>query len=121
VADVWRPLTEADAKEWVRLNQAPEAVDRTEENLDTDDFAELERLGRVRHAATSSQLPLDLSVICHEAAVLAAASTTRAGGSSRFDRAGLGVDTNNATGALGVYERAGFTVSARWTAHGKAS
>jgi mycothiol synthase len=317
MADVWRPLTDADAKEWVRLNQAAEAVDRTEENFDTDDFAEratssradlatgsvgvfqgdrlvacgvvwtqpdargehrvtlegvvdpevrrtgigrallteLERLGRARHAATSPELPLELSVIAHEAATVEVAMLAAAGYEPRrwffdmrcdladeppalpvpeglrlapypadsepvrvalneffaehwghedftletwrektaghgfrpdlscllhddageiaalvltdyypadhaqsgvkelwvadvgtrkslrgkglatallvrtlrqaraagFERAGLDVDTNNATGALGVYERIGFTVSSRWTAYGKTS
>jgi mycothiol synthase len=31
----------------------------------------------------------------------------------------LGVDANNPTGALGVYERAGFTVDLRSTAYRK--
>jgi ribosomal protein S18 acetylase RimI-like enzyme len=32
-----------------------------------------------------------------------------------FDEAALDVDSENPTGALGVYERAGFTVESRWT------
>ncbi|WP_199439047.1 GNAT family N-acetyltransferase [Umezawaea beigongshangensis] len=34
-----------------------------------------------------------------------------------FRSAGLGVDATNPTGALGVYERAGFTVDTRWVTH----
>ena len=32
-----------------------------------------------------------------------------------FDRAALDVDSENPTGALGVYERVGFTTQRRWT------
>ena len=32
-----------------------------------------------------------------------------------FDRAALDVDSENPTGALGVYERAGFRTDQRWT------
>ncbi|TDP97319.1 GNAT family N-acetyltransferase [Labedaea rhizosphaerae] len=128
MTEQWRPLTEADAKEWVRLVQAAEAVDRTGEHADADDFAELahsarmdlatgsvgvfrgdelvaggvawiepgargphrvsldgvvhpdarraglghrlltelERLGHARHAATVPGLPLVLTVLCHD-------------------------------------------------------
>ncbi|CRK58554.1 GCN5-related N-acetyltransferase [Alloactinosynnema sp. L-07] len=34
-----------------------------------------------------------------------------------FDRAALAVDSGNATGALGVYERCGFRVTDRWTTY----
>lgn len=34
-----------------------------------------------------------------------------------FDRAALDVDSENATGALGVYERAGFRTDLRWTSY----
>lgn len=34
-----------------------------------------------------------------------------------YDRAGLNVDSENPTGALGVYERAGFRVEQRWTGY----
>lgn len=36
-----------------------------------------------------------------------------------FERASLGVDTGNATGALGLYERAGFVVTERATSYGR--
>lgn len=36
-----------------------------------------------------------------------------------YDEASLGVDSANPTGALGVYERAGFTVETRWTDYAK--
>ncbi|TDP97320.1 GNAT family N-acetyltransferase [Labedaea rhizosphaerae] len=315
MTDVWRPLTETDANEWVRLVQAAEAVDRTGENLDADDFAELatatradlatgsvgvfrgdrliasgvvwtqpgargshrvsldgvvhpdarrtglgarllaelERLGRERHAAIAPGLPLELTAPCHDAnagmAVMLSAAgyeprrwffdmrcdltgdlaevpvpdglhlrpypeddepvrvalneffaehwghqdftpetwkeittghayrpdlsfllhddageiaalvlsdhypadhaqtgvkelwiadvgtrkslrgkglatallthTLRRARAAGFERAGLDVDTGNPTGALGVYERIGFTVSTRWTVYGK--
>ncbi len=32
-----------------------------------------------------------------------------------FDRSALDVDSENPTGALGVYERAGFRTTKRWT------
>jgi ribosomal protein S18 acetylase RimI-like enzyme len=32
-----------------------------------------------------------------------------------FDEASLDVDSENPTGALGIYERAGFEVESRWT------
>ena len=34
-----------------------------------------------------------------------------------FDRAALDVDSENATGALGIYERAGFRTDMRWTSY----
>jgi len=32
-----------------------------------------------------------------------------------YDQAALNVDSENVTGALGIYERAGFQVESRWT------
>jgi mycothiol synthase len=32
-----------------------------------------------------------------------------------FDESSLDVDSENPTGALGIYERAGFEVESRWT------
>jgi len=32
-----------------------------------------------------------------------------------YDEASLDVDSENPTGALGVYQRAGFEVESRWT------
>jgi mycothiol synthase len=32
-----------------------------------------------------------------------------------YDEASLDVDSENPTGALGIYERAGFEVESRWT------
>ena len=34
-----------------------------------------------------------------------------------YDRAALDVDSENPTGALGVYERAGFRTTKRWTTY----
>ncbi|MGO1049958.1 GNAT family N-acetyltransferase [Crossiella sp. CA198] len=36
-----------------------------------------------------------------------------------FPRAALGMDADNPTGALGVYQRAGFQVEHRWVTHGE--
>jgi GNAT superfamily N-acetyltransferase len=49
----WRPLTEADATEWVRLTEAVEAADRTGEHLSVDDFLELAESSRVALASGS--------------------------------------------------------------------
>ncbi|TCO47617.1 mycothiol synthase [Kribbella antiqua] len=35
-----------------------------------------------------------------------------------YQRAGLGVDADNPTGALGLYERLGFSVSSKWVSYG---
>ncbi|TDD27255.1 GNAT family N-acetyltransferase [Kribbella turkmenica] len=35
-----------------------------------------------------------------------------------YQRAALGVDAENPTGALGLYERLGFSVSSKWTSYG---
>jgi mycothiol synthase len=34
-----------------------------------------------------------------------------------YDEAALDVDSENPTGALGVYRRVGFTVESRWTSY----
>jgi mycothiol synthase len=41
----------------------------------------------------------------------------RAYAEAGFERAALGVDTANPTGALGLYQRVGFTPSARWVTY----
>ncbi|MCG8920171.1 GNAT family N-acetyltransferase [Actinokineospora sp. PR83] len=43
------------------------------------------------------------------------AHTLHAGAAAGYASAGLSVDADNPTGALGIYRRAGFTPSARWT------
>jgi ribosomal protein S18 acetylase RimI-like enzyme len=50
------------------------------------------------------------------ALLLTAMSAARANG---YDRASLGVDADSLTGAVRLYERAGFTVAHTWTAYRK--
>ncbi|MFI7060533.1 GNAT family N-acetyltransferase [Kribbella sp. NPDC050124] len=48
----------------------------------------------------------------------ALAKVLTAAAEAGYQRSGLGVDADNPTGALGLYERLGYSVSSKWTSYG---